>query len=493
MRKHLPLLSKTRYLYGVQCDKRLYLDCYRPELLGEVSTSTQYIFDQGHEVGELATRRYPHGVRISYDRAHFPDAAAATARAMADSSVPAIFEAAFEHAGVRIRVDILVRRRRGWWRVEEVKSSTTVQDVHLHDLAVQLFVLDGCGLRVCEAGILHLDREYVRASDLDLDALFRFVELRRHARAMRREVMTNLRRWRRQLRRRSAPEIEAGRQCFAPYACPFTEHCIPSPGRFSIRRLPTSSVLVEKLQASAPDDLRRLPVDVPLTRHQERAIECIKADREYVAPTLEPALAAARAPIYFLDFETYAPAAPRYRGARSYQALPFQWSAHVLRRDGSLEHREYLHLDDSDPRRSFLERLLEALGRAGSIVVYTSFENTQLGMLADRFRDRRRRVREVQDRLIDLHKIVRDHYYHPDLDGSFSLKALVPVLVPTLRYGVIGDGAHASAAYVELIRPDTMTPKRAMIQRELRRYCRADTLAMVKVWRALKQRAARTK
>jgi hypothetical protein len=115
----LPILSKTRYVYGVQCDKRLYLDCHRPDLLEEPSSSLQRLFDQGHEVGSLATQRYPGGVRIEYDRSQYDEAAAATARALADPTVPAIFEAAFQHAGVRIRTDILIRLPRGRWRLEK--------------------------------------------------------------------------------------------------------------------------------------------------------------------------------------------------------------------------------------------------------------------------------------------------------------------------------------------------------------------------------------
>ena len=223
-RTRLPLLSKSRYVSGVQCDKRLYLECLRPGVAGETSAAQQYLFRQGHEVGALATLRYPGGVRIEYDRADHAAAAAATSRALADPSVPAIFEGAFEHAGVRIRVNILVRRPGGWWRVEEVKSTTRVKDVHLEDLAVQLFVLEGCGLRVGAAGIVVLDREYVRTtSAIDVHALFRFTDLRKLARAGRREVAANLRRWRRQLARRSPPEIAPGRQCFDPHQCPFTD------------------------------------------------------------------------------------------------------------------------------------------------------------------------------------------------------------------------------------------------------------------------------
>ena len=183
---------------------------------------------------------------------------------------------------------------------------------------------------------------------------------------------------------------------------------------------------------------------------------------------------------------------PRYRWTRAYQTLPFQWSDHVLHADGSIEHHEYLHTEDTDPRRAFLERLLEAVVRAGTIVVYTSFENTQLKALAKAIRNRRKRVRKVQRKLLDLFAIVKQHYYHPNLDGSFSLKVLVPVLVPTLAYGEISDGRAAAAAYEELIDAATAPARKAVIEEALRRYCRTDTLALVEIWKALARRAGPT-
>lgn len=491
-RKHLPLLSKTRYLYGAQCDKRLYLDCHRPELMAEVSSGQQRLFDQGHEVGALARQRYPGGVLIEFDRSQYAEAAEATSRAMADSSVPAIFEPAFEYGGVRVRVDILARRPNGWWRVEEVKSSTSFnEDVHLHDLAVQLFVLDSSGVRVSEAGILHIDRDYVRATkELDPHALFQFVEVRKLARGARRDILQNLRRWRRQLVRLGAPDIEPGRHCYEPYECPFTDHCISPPGRFSLRRLPASNRVIDAVGADAPDDVRRLPNDVSLTRHQARAVECIATGREFVGPGLASALADASYPIHFVDFETFAPAVPRYRWTRPYQALPFQWSDHVLHADGRVEHLEYLHAVDADPRLPFVESLLEATARAGTIVVYTTFENTQLKALAKALRHWRKRIRKVQRRLFDLFAVVKQHYYHPDLDGSFSLKALAPVLVPALAYGEIADGRAAGAAYVEMILSSTTAERKAALENSLRRYCATDTIAMVEIWKALARRAA---
>lgn len=482
MHAKLPLLSKSRYLAGVQCAKRLWLECHAPQARAEPTLAMRQLFAQGHEVGRLATLRYPDGVRMDDDPARHDQAVRATAVAMR-AGAPAIFEAAFAHEGVRIRADILARTPRGW-RLEEVKSSTSLKDVHLDDLAIQLHVLRGAGVPVNEAGITHLDPTYVRGAELDVHGLFRFVEL---PAAGCRDVAANLREWRRQLALDEPPAVAPGAQCEAPYECPFADHCVPAPGPYSVRRLPGYARLAA---AAAVDDVRRLPADLPLTAIQARAVTALRDGREQVAPGVGECLDALRYPVHFLDFETFAPAIPRYRGTRPYQTLPFQWSNHVLASDGSLARREFLHGDDADPRRPFLDSLLAALGESGSIVVYSSYEQRQLETLARAFPEDAPRIERVLARLVDLLPIVRAHYYHPDMDGSFSLKAVAPVLAPELVYDRIAAGTEASAAYEELIAPATAPGRRAELAAELRRYCATDTLALVRVRQALLARDA---
>ncbi|NIM71725.1 MAG: DUF2779 domain-containing protein, partial [Gammaproteobacteria bacterium] len=132
-----PRLSKTRYLSGCQCHLKLWYDCYESELESDVDAVTQAIFDTGHEVGRLARQRYPGGILVKADHLHPEDALAETRALLDDRSVPAIFEAAFEHRGVLVRVDVLERTASGAFNLIEVKSTTTVKEVHEHDVAVQ--------------------------------------------------------------------------------------------------------------------------------------------------------------------------------------------------------------------------------------------------------------------------------------------------------------------------------------------------------------------
>src|SRR5258705_13819490 len=104
-----PRLSKSRFLSGLQCQKRLYLECHVPELADEPDPYRRAILDTGTRVGALARLRYPGGVLVDEDHLHHDEAIARTRALLSDPAVPAIYEAAFTWEGIRIRADLLVR------------------------------------------------------------------------------------------------------------------------------------------------------------------------------------------------------------------------------------------------------------------------------------------------------------------------------------------------------------------------------------------------
>ena len=176
--KTAPMLSKSRFLAGLQCHLRLWYQCFDRDLASKPPPSQQAIFDAGHEVGNLATQLYADGVLIDEPYYQHKQAVESTLKAMQDPEVKAICEAAFIYDGVRIRADVLERLEDGNWNLVEVKSSTSVKDVYYPDVAVQYYVLEGCGLTISGAGILHINNQYVYdGQNLDLDSLFVFEDL----------------------------------------------------------------------------------------------------------------------------------------------------------------------------------------------------------------------------------------------------------------------------------------------------------------------------
>ena len=479
------MLSKSRFLAGLQCHLKLWYQCYNRELIPEVPPSQQAIFDAGHEVGELATQLFPGGILIDEPYFLHKQAVQSTLQAMQDPDVKSIYEAAFVYDGVRIRVDVLERLDDGSWNLVEVKSSTSVKEVYYPDVAVQFYVLEGCGLKINRAGILHINNQYVYdGKNLDLESLFSFGDLTDETMAMQPEIPGQLEELKGMLAVDRAPEIQPSRHCHKPYDCEFWDHCTKDMPEFWVYDI--SGIGQEKLDELADmgiQAIRDIPETFSLSQIQDRIRASVSNRQEFISDQLEAELNDVVYPVHFLDFETIGVAIPRYAGTRPYQTIPFQWSDHILYENGKLEHREYLCNEDKDPREEFTQTMLDALGTKGSIVIYTSYETGILNSLIEHFPQYAAELQSVIDRFVDLYAIIRRNYYHPKFYGSFSLKYVLPALVPEMSYEnlSIQDGMQASLDYLRMIDSATSEDEKARIRSDLLTYCGQDTLAMVKI------------
>jgi hypothetical protein len=198
---------------------------------------------------------------------------------------------------------------------------------------------------------------------------------------------------------------------------------------------------------------------------------------------LKTEFASLKYPLYYMDFETVNPAIPRFIGMHPYDHLPFQWSVHVQREPGAApEHFEFLAADGSDPRNAFLSSLTGALGEGGSVIVYNEqFESQRLWELAGWVPAYTQRIRDIQSRLWDLLPVVRNHIYHPAFGGSYSLKAVLPALVPDMTYeGMeVPNGQAAGLAWETMISGKLIEGEHQSIRQALLGYCGQDTLALV--------------
>jgi hypothetical protein len=482
--KNVPMLSKSRFLAGLQCHLKLWYQCYARELIPEASVSQQAVFDAGHEVGRLATQLYPDGVLIDEPYYQHKQAVESTLKAMQDPKVKAIYEAAFLYDDVRIRVDILEQTESGSWNLIEVKSSTSAKDIHLPDVAVQYYVLQGCGLNVSRAGILHLNNQYVYdGHKIDLESLFSFTDLTDQTISMQSEIPPRLKEIKDMLANTNSPDIQPSRHCHKPYDCEFWDHCTKDMPEFWVYNI--NGIGQNKLDELADmgiQDISAIPATFPLSQIQDRIRASVSNQQEYISDQLEAELNDMEYPIHFLDFETIGTAIPRYAGTRPYQTIPFQWSDHILYEDGKLHPREYLCNEDKDPREEFTQTLLDALGTEGSIVIYTSYETGVLNSIIEHFPQYADDLQSVIDRFKDLYAIIRNNYYHPKFYGSFSLKYVLPALLPEMSYDKLSiqEGMQASIEYLRMIDAETPEEEKSTIRADLLTYCGQDTLAMVK-------------
>jgi len=474
---------------------KLWYDCYESDLETDVDIVTQAIFDAGHAVGRLARKRYPSGVLVEADHLHAAEAIAETRALLADTSVPAIFEAAFEHRGVLVRVDVLERSMRGGFNLIEVKSGTRVKEVNEHDVAVQSWVVRGAGVDLASVGLLTLNRGYVfNGRNLDVYRLFRFHPLDDEVFEHLPWIGEDVTLLHSMLSSDDAPEIDPGDHCFEPYECGYYEFCTRDWEYLDhpVADLPRlREAKREQLESRDIEEITDIPDDFPLSKRQAIVRLSVISGKEHVSPNLGEALSAVSFPIRYLDFESFNPAIPRYAGTRCYDAIPFQFSIHTEAEDGEVSHEEFLWTEEGDPRRPLAEALIAAAGEAGPICVYSSFERSVIKALARELPDLVSELGALVERLWDLLKVVEVNYYHPDFHGSFSIKEVLPVLVPEMGYDdlSIADGREASAAYQWSLDCGDAGERRR-IHDDLRAYCAQDTLAMVALRRALVEKAS---
>lgn len=477
------MLTKSKYLSGLQCVKRLWIEERAPEHLAMASSGQSQLFAQGREVGQLARTCFPYGLLIpGVGRG----ALAATQSALALGE-RCLFEAAFVHEQVFVRCDILVCGEDGVWTLIEAKSTTEVKTHHLHDLAVQQWVLAGQGIQVSRVQVMHINnRSCVHP---DLASLFVTADVTRAVARLVRRVGKKVRELHQLVAQDHMPDVKIGLHCFSPFPCPARAHCwqhVPSHSIFTIPRLsPRKLMLLLKMGILR---IQEIPPNFPLSALQRAYIaRVIGSKAEIDLARIAQRLGELQYPLYFLDFETYAYAVPRYEGMRPYQQLPFQYSVHRLDANGQLTHYEYLHMTDDDPRGELAARLVADIGGRGSLIAYNArFERGVLHDLARAVPSHQVALRGMIARLWDQLDIFRYDYFDPAFDGSNSIKKVLPVLAPELRYDdlAVKRGDQAQGVWQMLLHTADVA-RREELAVDLRAYCHRDTLAMVAIHRAL--------
>ena len=486
-------ISKSKFVAGVQCPKRLYWQVHEPDLGAEPDAHYRAVIEQGQEVGQLARQLFPGGVEVEGSRQNLGDAIRITKELVANRDVPAIFEATFEHGGVLVQVDILQRRDKRRWRLLEVKSTADLKEHHLYDVGIQSRVVARSGLKLSSTNLVHLNPDYVfEGSSLDLKRLFRVKNLSRQLARFQRKLTSQLLSELKILRQSTPPDVVPGSQCRKPVPCEFFACCNPSHPADRINFLPRIDArTVGKLKALGIESVHDIPEDFSLSGLQQRARASVTTGKAWFSSDLRKKLEVLKYPICFMDFETVNPALPRFAGLRPFAYVPFQWSVHRQESPTApLKHSEFLADDRSDPRLPFLESLLRSIEGAGTIVVYyQKFESGRLSELAECFPRYAKKIAKIQTRLWDLLPFVRGNVYHPSFRGSFSLKRVLPALVPDMSYDgmEVGDGAEAGLAWEKMLRFESHTGLRENLRKSLLDYCAQDTFAMRRLLEVLQR------
>ncbi len=444
MVKHI--LSKSTFMYGCQCPKRLYMHKFQSDFRNPEEEAQTSIFAAGTNIGLLARGLYPGGISAEPPDAFSFHLSVEQTRKLIEQQQPVIYEAAFNFEGVLCAIDILVNEG-GKWHAYEVKGSTKVKEPFVLDASLQHYVISNCGLPLEDISIVFLNNQYARKGELELQKLFSRQSIKNEVIGNRNFVHGKIAELKLLLKEKKEPIIDIGAHCYKPYECDFTGHCWAD---FQ-QEVSTSEEYVDM-----------------------ESIRTFLDDWEY--------------PLCFFDFETIMPAVPEFDHSRPYQQIPFQYSLHTQdTKNGEIRHVEFLGDGLTDPREALIISLLQQLKGHGSIVVWNkTFEVTRLREIARDFPKYAQPIALVLERIVDLMvPFRRKWYYLPEFNDSYSLKAVLPVLVPELSYGdlTIQEGGTASLIYSQL---KQHTPEVQSQHREhLLEYCKLDTLAMVEIYRKL--------
>lgn len=486
-------LSKSKIMAHRQCAKRLWLQTYRPELASE-SSQARIAMENGNRIGEAARTIFPGGTLV--DATDMRAALAQTRAALAEHPDRPLFEGTFEHQGVLIRADILVPGKEGA-NLIEVKGSASVKDYQIADAAIQAWVVRAEGLPVRTVSVAFADRSFRYAGNDDYAGLIKPEDVTGAADALAPEVGQ----WAAAARATLVdpePGIQCGPQCKDPYACPFLAHCTAResvPADYPLDDLYKATKDQKAvLSAMGYSDIRQIPPALLKTDRQRRIRQAALDGRPYLDDQAGGKLRAAPYPRHYFDFETISVGLPAWPDTGPHMVIPFQWSCHVERAPGVVEHHEYLASGAGDPRRECAESLIAAVGGEGPIYAYhAQFEALRLRQLAERFPDLAGNLTGIANRLTCLEKLTLASYYHPDMHGSWSLKQVLPTVAPHLDYAnlAVSDGILAQEAFLEIMNPQTGDERRNELRRQLLEYCGRDTEALICLARFLESAGAR--
>ena len=479
------LLSKSTFIRSLQCSKALYLYKYFPQLRDKISPEQKALFSRGTNVGIAARDLFPGGVDASPDsHRDYTESIARTKRLMEDG-VKIIYEAAFQYERVLAAIDILVFEN-DEWKAYEVKSSTRISPIYIMDASLQYYVIVNSGVQLADISIININNEYRKKGKVVWDNFFSIHSVLTEVKGNYDLVKNKIAEAKNIITNPKIPDVNIGEQCFAPYECDFKGHCWKNISKGSVFELSGISKAEQfNLYNSGVINIEAIPADYPLKKATELQVECIKSNRPHInKEAVKGFLEKLMYPLHFLDFESFMPAIPLFEGCKPYEHIPFQYSLHIQQNDNSIiEHREYL-AQPGDPRKEFINCLLENILPEGNIMVYSAaFERAILNNLKIQFPEHSKKIDSILSRIKDLMDVFENRwYYHPAMKGSYSIKNILPALVPELTYQnlQINSGNIAMTVFESLQNENNL--HKIMDHREaLLEYCKMDTWAMVKI------------
>ncbi len=498
-------LSKSLYTRGLQCSKSLWLKKYKKDVLTPPDEQAKAAFETGDKVGALACQLFPDGKEIPFKGTTFDEKIALTQQYM-DEGIKNIYEATFLYDNVLVMVDILHINDDGSVEIYEVKSSTwnsekTLKKIkkYIDDASIQHYVVSGCGFEIKQTSIILLNGDYVRGDELEIEQLFSIVNVTDEIIELQDGIPAYLSHFQKVLGNKEAePDVDIGWHCKNPYECDAYEYCwktqkaIPEYSVFNIFPLTKNSKALQ-LYRQGIVEVNDIPDDFEMTEKQAFAVDAWKhqhtnIDRDEIKHFLD----SLTYPIYHFDFETFQQPIPEFKGIKPFAQIPFQYSLHIEDEYGDTEHKEFLGKEGTDPREALVKQMIQDIPPNATVMAFNSrFEEMVTEGLKVAFPMYADQLSSIIDNMVDLALPFQNkHYYLPEMKGKYSIKIVLPLLVPGMEksyedLNLIHNGGDAMNTFPKLVDMDEQT--KVEYREALLKYCELDTWAMVEILRKLKE------
>ena len=465
-------LSKTDYLQFLECPKSLWLMKNKPDLY-PASKSSPYedkLAKEGYEVQKIVQDLVKH--RHKTDKVSF--------------------EKPFStKSGLYAVADIIVEKNSGELDIYEVKSASSVEKTHLFDATFQSIAVKETGKKIESIFIVHLNKEYVRGDELEVDKMVTFSNVSNRVETLVKQTRNNIERALRLIDQKKISE----EQCTCLLLSK-SHHCqsfkyfnrnITIPSIYNLPRIHKNKI--KKFVSESRFSLNSVEYD-EVSERQQLVLKAAKdktpvINLEYIKKFYKRI----KFPLFFLDYETYSSAIPIIKGAKPHAHLPFQFSVHKqMTPNSGIEHFEYL-AESAELPEKFLSELEKVIGEKGTVISWhKSFENTRNKEMGDLFPEKKDFLLKLIKRTIDLENIFKMGYVDINFMGSTSIKKVLPVIVPSLTYEgmAVANGTDAMIAFAKMISLESKD-KRKKLRNEMLEYCKLDTLAMVKIYEKIKK------
>ncbi|MEK7607620.1 MAG: DUF2779 domain-containing protein [Patescibacteria group bacterium] len=538
------IITKSDYVLWRECPHNAWMKKWKPEIYFALPLSDfeKHLVEAGNSVEKKARERFPGGVLVESRG----DESLKQTKELLKDHTETLFQASFSDGILFAAVDILKRGKNGELSLYEVKASSSskleqetedesddgdrivdfkdpkalekyknklLKDHHLYDLAFQVYLARKVGYKVVKAYLIRLNKNYTLAGEVDLQKLFVFEDVTIYVEEISLhvkegiEIMINL---------LSSPKEPSG-----PCRCIYegrSKHCTTFAEhnrkilkddellKYSVHDLiRIRSNKLHELINLGVYDIKNIPDDFELSPKMQK-----QADVHNCSLRLKPGdekadinhklirqeFAKLQFPLYFLDYESFNPAIPRFNGYKPYQHIPFQYSLHVLTKESAEkgaepEHMEpFFYIEKNDPSPLFVTDLKKKIGKSGSIIVWNrTFEESHINKhLAIRLPEYADFIQGVNSRIFDLMKIFsKQLHVHPDFHGRASIKKILNVLCPKLSYKEldISNGSEAMNTWNKLVTEDMVEAKKEELKQSMLEYCELDTYAMYAIWKHL--------